>query len=110
VISGSAQARAQRLYPWYMARRDLERELEGQPGRHLVFVHYEKTHSPHAEWVYNRADIDGARVVWAREVSPAQDAALRRYFCGRTVWLVRPDAATPIRLEKVRPPACDSPE
>ena len=110
LVAGGAQAHAQSLHPWYMVRRDIERELDGQPGDHLVFVHYEKAHSPHEEWVYNRADIDAARVVWAREVDPVHDAALRRYYCGRTVWLVRPDGPVPIGPEKLRPPACDSPE
>jgi hypothetical protein len=109
LVAGGAQAHAQGLHPWYVVRRDLERELNGQPGSHLVFVHYEEAHSPHAEWVYNRADIDAARVVWAREVGPAQDAALRRYYCGRTVWLVRPDGPGPIRPEKLHPPSCGSP-
>ena len=110
LVAGSAQAHARLLKPWYIARRDLERELEGLPGRHLVFVHYDNSHSPHEEWVYNRADIDGARVVWAREVSPAQDTAVGRYFCSRSVWLVRPDRPGPLRLEKLRAPECEAPD
>jgi hypothetical protein len=110
VVAGAAQTHAQRLHPWYLVKRDIEQQLESLPGRHLVFVHYEKFHSPHAEWVYNRADIDGAKVVWAREVSPAQDTALQRYFCSRSVWVVRPDAPPPVKPESVRPPACESPD
>jgi hypothetical protein len=109
LVAGGAQAHAQSLRPWYVVRRDIERELNGQGGTHLVFVHYEQTHSPHAEWVYNRADIDAAGVVWAREVSPVHDAALRRYYCRRTVWLVRPDGPGPIGPEKLRPPDCGPP-
>jgi len=48
------------------------------------------------EWVYNGADIDGARVVWAREMDPGrQSRNLLRYFADRRAWLVEPDGATP---------------
>ncbi len=53
-----------------------------KPGREsrLVIVHYSPYHSPNQEWVYNRADIDGSKVVWAREMDAASDARLREYF------------------------------
>ena len=40
------------------------------------------------EWVYNEADIDGAKVVWAREIDSAQNRKLFDYFKDRHVWLV----------------------
>jgi hypothetical protein len=45
--------------------------------------------------VYNEADIDGARVVWAREMGPAEDAALLGHFSDRRVWRVDADAEPP---------------
>jgi hypothetical protein len=44
------------------------------------------------EWVYNRADIDGSKVVWAREMDAADNLELTQYYRGRRVWLVEPDA------------------
>jgi hypothetical protein len=43
------------------------------------------------EWVYNTADIDNSKVVWARDMDEAENLELIRYYKDRTVWLVQPD-------------------
>jgi hypothetical protein len=65
--------------------------LANRPGKQLVVVRYSPFHHPNQEWVYNSADIDGSKVVWAREVDPQQDAELLRYFRDREVWLLEAD-------------------
>jgi hypothetical protein len=70
-------------------------ELDSQPGKQLVIVRYSPRHIFQEEWVYNEADIDNARVVWARDLGPDQDAELLRYYAGRTAWLLEPDQPTP---------------
>jgi hypothetical protein len=62
-----------------------------------VIVRYWGNHNPLDEWVYNGADIDDAKVVWARDMSPADNLKLARYYGNRKVWLVEPDA-TPARI------------
>ena len=63
-----------------------------------ILVRYGASHSPHREWVYNHADIDGSKVVWARELDAEQNARLLTYFAERKVWLLEPDQA-PIKLQ-----------
>jgi hypothetical protein len=36
--------------------------------------------------VYNGADLEGAPVLWARQIDPASDAALLRHYARRRVW------------------------
>jgi hypothetical protein len=72
-------------------RQDIEQELERLPGRHLAIVRYSSTHNPFNEWVYNSADIDNSKVIWAREMDDASNRALIHYYKDRTVWLVQPD-------------------
>ncbi|MEM9185775.1 MAG: hypothetical protein AAGB00_04690 [Planctomycetota bacterium] len=76
---------------WAYTRQALTAELVKMPGQDLVFVHYAPNHNVHDEWVYNRADIDAAPVVWARELGGSADEALRDYFHDRRVWVLHAD-------------------
>ena len=67
------------------------RFLESTPESHLVFVRYGPDHSVHDEWVYNRADIDNAKVVWANDLGEGRNRQLIQYLAGRKLWLVEPD-------------------
>ncbi len=68
---------------WQFKRARILRQLTQDGGRHLVIVRYGSQHSPHAEWVYNEADIDNAPVVWAREMDMVQNRKLLEYFKDR---------------------------
>jgi len=58
-------------------------------------VRYEKRQSQHPyDWVYNGAEIDDAKVLWARDLDAGQNAKLFAYFSDRKVWLVTPDSTT----------------
>lgn len=78
-------------------RAEMAAQLARMPGSQLVFVHYDAWHNPLDEWVYNAADLAGSRVIWARQMSPAEDRALLESYSGRTAWLAEPDQA-PARL------------
>ena len=96
-------------YPmtWYYTRPgNVERagilsHLLTLPGNDLVFVRYKPGHNWFTEWVYNRADIDASKVVWAHDMGTEANAELTRYFGGRRAWLVEPDEQPP-RLRPYR--------
>ena len=73
------------------SRAIIEKNLSKTPGNHLVVVSYEPDHNLHDEWVYNGAEIDTAKVLWARDVDPVQNAKLFAYFKDRHIWFVYPD-------------------
>jgi hypothetical protein len=85
------------LIGWYgpdhfgTEREGVEQMLEELPGQQLAIVRYAATHPTAYEWVYNWADIDGAKVVWAREMDATDNQELLRYYKNRKVWLVEPD-------------------
>ncbi len=79
-------------------RPRLEAQLNALPGRHLVIVRYGPKHNVEGEWVYNRAHIDDAKIVWAREIPGISLDPLLDYFRSRQVWLVEPDASPPVLI------------
>jgi len=86
------------LGPANVERARILAELRRYPGRQLAIVRYGVHHEIFFhEWVYNEADVDRARVVWARDMGPAENQELIDYFKDRTVWLVEADE-TPPRL------------
>jgi hypothetical protein len=84
-------------------RAAVERRLAAIPGRHVVIVHYGPKHWIPDEWVYNAADIDGSRIIWARDMGTDVDRQLQAYYPGRKFWLLQPDVSPPL-LEALPPP------
>jgi hypothetical protein len=77
---------------------NIEAQLAKQPGQQLVLVRYGptalaavKSHRIYQELVYNHADIDGSKIVWARSLGPDKDAELIRHYANREVWVVDED-------------------
>jgi hypothetical protein len=78
------------------ARRDaVFDDLPDASGKQLIIVRYSPRHIFQNEWVYNEADIDHARIVWARDLGPEQNQELLRYYPDRTAWLLEPDVQPP---------------
>jgi hypothetical protein len=73
---------------WFYQRAELLQSLEQQGGRSLVIVQYLPGHPSTDEWVYNGADVDGSKVVWARDMGVEKNKELIDYFQDRRVWLL----------------------
>ncbi|WP_028388305.1 hypothetical protein [Legionella fairfieldensis] len=67
--------------------------LNNQPGLQLVFVHQGRLNDPNEIWVYNRADIDASKIVWANDMTPQKNQRLIDYYGNkRAVWKLNDDA------------------
>jgi hypothetical protein len=94
---------------WWTCTGDSSRiaiikQLLETPGKHLIVVRYSEDHNIHDEWVYNGADIDGSKIIWARELDADQNAKLFAYFKDRQIWLVEPDLDN-TEIKPYTPPA-----
>jgi len=78
-------------------RANIAAELEAQAGLQLAIVRYAPDHVVSAEWVYNGADLDHGKVVWAREIPGVDIRPLLDYYRNRRIWLVQADE-NPARL------------
>ena len=76
-------------------RAYVNRALAAASGQQLVFVRYSPQHIFQDEWVWNEADIDAARVVWARDLGSEENRKLLDYYPRRAVWLLEPDFNPP---------------
>ena len=60
--------------PLGLPRAKVAAQLEANPGKQLAIVRYTPEHAPFDDWVYNAADIDASKVVWARELRGGQQS------------------------------------
>jgi hypothetical protein len=84
-------------YPWHWQRAEILESLRQDGGQHLIIVRYPAGHDPIHEWVYNRADINAANVIWAQDMGD-RNLELIRYFDRRRAWLLEPNEPGTARL------------
>jgi hypothetical protein len=76
----------------------LSAQLAAANGKDLVIVTYGPDHNMLEEWAYNGADLDGAPIVWARDMGREKNRALLEYYADRHIWRLYADEDPP-RLE-----------
>ena len=81
----------------------LVKQLDAMPNTQLVVVRYAPDHPPFIDWVYNAADVDHAKVVWAREIPGVDMNPLFEYFRGREFLVLEPDKQ-PLQFRPYSPP------
>ena len=81
--------------------------LEQQAGKQLVLISYGAGLIRYREWVYNKADIDDAKVVWAHDMDRLENCKLVDYFKNHGIWSLtidRDDA--PVKLSPFPRQSC----
>jgi hypothetical protein len=100
------------LWQWYgpahfgTERAQVETGLEQLPGKQLAIVQYAPDHYVLEEWIYNGANIDDSKVIWAQNMDAAENLELIHYYKDRKVWLVQPDMS-PAKVSPYPMPASD---
>ncbi len=82
-------------------RESIVQQLKALPGQHVVMVSYSPDFDLDREWVYNLADIDGSKIVWARDMGPEKNRELLAYYHGRQFWMVHA-GSSPLRIDPYR--------
>ncbi|HYK62761.1 MAG TPA: hypothetical protein VEV85_25210 [Bryobacteraceae bacterium] len=96
VLSGLATIAGGLMEPWFVTAADTPRSAvykQLDTGKHVVFVRYGPRHSFHDGVVFNDADIDKSRIVWARDLGPENDGELMQYYRDREFWIYDPDVS-----------------
>ncbi|HLK22392.1 MAG TPA: hypothetical protein VKT81_25775 [Bryobacteraceae bacterium] len=75
----------------------IEDQLRHEPGDHLVLVRYHTGHDAWEELVYNAAEIDSSRIVWAHSLGFDKDRDLIRFYGKRQVWLLEEDGEAKLK-------------
>lgn len=88
----SSNPEATPRYAIALQRVALINTLKKRPQKDLIFVKYSPEHDPHFEWVYNRADIDNAEVVWAHILTNEENQKLIEHFADHQIWWIDADA------------------
>ena len=94
-LPGAQMLTAYPTAPLGLRRANALAEIEQHAGGQLAIVRYAPGHEISEEWVFNAADIDHSKVVWARDMDSAGNRDLLTYFKDRQAWLVEPDFNPP---------------
>lgn len=70
-------------------RSNITRQLTQHGGFHLVFVEYDDNFPLSDEWVYNSADLNASRVIFAHDLGDEKNRELIDTYAGRSVWMVK---------------------
>ena len=74
-----------------MGRAAIVKELDAMPGKDVVLVKYAPDFDLDREWVFNGANIDQQKIVWARDMGAEKNQELLDYYRGRKFWIVEAD-------------------
>jgi len=79
------------MFQGVTTRQTVSALLNRTPGQHLVLVKFLPGHVSDNDVVFNGAEFLSEKVLWAREMGPAQDAELCSAFPTRKIWELETD-------------------
>ncbi len=89
---GSYQVARSTDSEWARQRQRIVQRLTDEEGKHLVLVRYSPEHNVHHEWVYNGANPQSSKIIWARdEREDWTQTMLEHYGRDRNIWLLDAD-------------------
>jgi hypothetical protein len=87
----------------HVQRARLLKRLKHDEAQHLILVSYGRVRSGQRHWVYNQANIDKAKVVWAHQMDTVENCKLVQYFNQRRIWSLELDEVPSIPKLKPYP-------
>ena len=84
--------------PFVKERARITAELQRAGGQHVIIVRYNSDRPARRDWVYNSANIDAQKIVWAVDRGSVENRKLLAYYHGRRFWLLYANESPP-RLE-----------
>lgn len=79
---------------------EMEKVVEGLPDRYIAIVSYAPNYDFHDEIIFNKADIENAKMVWAHDLGAEKNKSLLGYYNNRKVLHVKIDGGG-IEIEPV---------
>lgn len=73
---------------WSRQRAEMQASLGRNGGRHVIFVRYLPSYASSIEWVYNPADRDSSKVLWANDLGDSANVELLKSAKDRQGWLL----------------------
>jgi hypothetical protein len=97
ILLGAGIAQRNNIEDTGRQRAEIEAKLRSEGGKHLIFVdpYPQGSDNPNTVssyvYIYNEADIDDSKIVWANQLNQIENAKLVDYFGDRRVWLLKLD-------------------
>jgi hypothetical protein len=64
---------------------EFEHMVANLPDKYIAIVKYDKNYDFHDEVVFNKADIQNAKLIWAHDLGEEKNRSLVQYYTGRKV-------------------------
>ncbi len=70
-------------------KQEIEKYAENLPGKYLALVSYDSNYTPHDEIVFNKADIENSKLIWAYDLGEDENREFVEYHSDRKILYVK---------------------